>query len=287
MPEACSANHHAKQARDSMLSRRLLLTTTGLATLSACRRPLHGGNASNFHDAIRAVVFDGFPIFDPRPILNVVRHIGPQESSDGLAAKFQSRLFEYQWLRALGPAYQDFLSIADDAILFAARSEGFVPTPDERRELRSALTSLTAWPDARESLSALRRRGLTLAILSNMTPHMLSSGCSRNGLSDLFSNVLSTDTMETYKPDHRAYQMAVDALALPKEQILFVAFAGWDLAGASWFGFPTFWVNRLGRPAEGLGAHSIGESSDLRELAALFATGPLRTSFEPHLSRPR
>jgi 2-haloacid dehalogenase len=44
--------------------------------------------------------------------------------------------------------------------------------------------------------------------------------------------------------------MAVDAFGLPREEIFFVAFAGWDVAGARWFGYPTFWVNRLDLPAE-------------------------------------
>jgi hypothetical protein len=35
-------------------------------------------------------------------------------------------------------------------------------------------------------------------------------------------------------------------------QILFVAFAGRDVAGAKWFGFPAFWMNRLAGSAEEL-----------------------------------
>ena len=42
-------------------------------------------------------------------------------------------------------------------------------------------------------------------------------------------------------------------MRLPREEILFAAFAGWDAAGAKSFGHPTFWVNRLGLPAERLG----------------------------------
>ena len=46
--------------------------------------------------------------------------------------------------------------------------------------------------------------------------------------------------------------MAVDAFGRPREGIPFVAFAGWDVAGAGWFGYPTFWVNPpRGRPGRG------------------------------------
>lgn len=48
--------------------------------------------------------------------------------------------------------------------------------------------------------------------------------------------------------------MAVEALQLPKEAIGFAAFGGWDAAGATWFGYRTGWVNRLGVPPERLDA---------------------------------
>jgi len=44
------------------------------------------------------------------------------------------------------------------------------------------------------------------------------------------------------------------------------AFAGWDAAGAKWFGYPTFWVNRLGAPVEELGVTPDGIGSGLGDL---------------------
>ena len=45
--------------------------------------------------------------------------------------------------------------------------------------------------------------------------------------------------------DSRAHAMAIDALKLPRRQILLVPFAGWDAAGAESFGYTTDWVSRL------------------------------------------
>jgi FMN phosphatase YigB (HAD superfamily) len=53
-----------------------------------------------------------------------------------------------------------------------------------------------------------------------------------------FERVLSTDEARTFKPDPRAYQLGVDALKVKREEILFVAFAGWDAAGANCSGIP-------------------------------------------------
>jgi 2-haloacid dehalogenase len=58
----------------------------------------------------------------------------------------------------------------------------------------------------------------------------------------------------------------MDELKLRREEILFVAFAGWDAAGAKSFGYPTFWVNRLGLPHEELGVLPDASGSNLTDL---------------------
>ena len=83
---------------------------------------------------------------------------------------------------------------------------------------------------------------------------------------------LSTDQIRAYKPDPRAYQMAIDALQLQREDILFAAFAGWDAAGAKWFGYPTFWVNRLNLPGEELGVTPDAMGRDLTDLVRFVKT---------------
>jgi 2-haloacid dehalogenase len=118
------------------------------------------------------------------------------------------------------------------------------------------------------ALTKLRGAGLRLAFLSNFTPGMLNGCIKSAGLDGLFEHVLSTDAARTYKPDPRAYELGTAALDLPREQILFAAFAGWDAAGARSFGYPTFWVNRLGLPPEQLGVLPDMAGPDLNALLA-------------------
>ena len=97
---------------------------------------------------------------------------------------------------------------------------------------------------------------------------MLNGCIKAAGLDGVFDHVLSTDAARTYKPDPRAYGLGAAALKLPREQILFAAFAGWDAAGAKSFGYPTFWVNRLGLPPEQLGVLPDATGPDLNALLA-------------------
>jgi len=95
---------------------------------------------------------------------------------------------------------------------------------------------------------------------------MLDSCIKNSGLGDVFETVLSTDSAKTYKPDARAYELGTEALKLPREEILFMAFAGWDAAGAKSFGYPTFWVNRLRLPLEELEMLPDATGSNLADL---------------------
>jgi 2-haloacid dehalogenase len=61
--------------------------------------------------------------------------------------------------------------------------------------------------------------------------------------------------------------MGVQVLGLDQSRIMFAAFGGWDVAGARAFGYPTFWVNRAGVPAEELGFSADGVGRNLTDLA--------------------
>jgi 2-haloacid dehalogenase len=243
--------------------REFLANVAGGVVASLGLTPLTVGAAGK--PRIRAVAFDAFPIFDPRPVFALAETLFPGRGAE-LSNAWRTRQFEYQWLRALSGRYADFWQTTDDALVFAAKLLQLELSPDKRAKLMHAYLELRAWPDAPSALAELRDAGLRLAFVSNMTARMLHTAISNAGLEGLFARILSTDAVQTYKPDPRAYQVAVDGLGLAREEVLFVAFAGWDAAGAKSFGFPTFWVNRLNVPEEELGVHPDGIGRDLADL---------------------
>lgn len=158
------------------------------------------------------------------------------------------------------------MRVTDDALVFAARLLALELSSEKRERLLSAYLELKTWPEVIPALTTLKAAGVDLALLSNFTPRMLNRCIEAAGIEGIIEHVLSTDAAQTYKPDPRAYQLGIDALKLPREQILFVAFAGWDAAGAKSFGFPTYWVNRLGLPPEELGVLPDAVGSSLTDL---------------------
>ena len=245
------------------LWRRRQLMAAGLA--ASLVSPARASGGMRF----KAIAFDAFPIFNPQSIASLAEKLFPGRGAD-LVSAWRLRQFEYTWLRSLSHTYADFMRITEDALVFAARAYDL--TDDRRCQLLEAWMALGAWPDVMPVLRQLKQSGVELALLSNFTPAMLQGCIATAGLAGVFDHVLSTDAVKTYKPDPRAYHLGVDAIKRPKDQILFVAFAGWDAAGAKAFGYPTYWLNRAGAASEELGLTPDGAGSNLAGLLQFLDT---------------
>jgi 2-haloacid dehalogenase len=248
------------------LDRREFLRLTAGGVLASASIVRWGARVAR-HSQYRAIAFDAFPIFDPRPVFALAETLFPGKGAD-LSNAWRTRQFEYQWLRASAGQYADFWQTTEDGLVFAAKLLQLELTPQKRAQLMQAYLGLKAWPDVASALNALREAGIRLALLSNMTATMLEGGIKNAGLDGVFEHVLSTDRIRTYKPDPRAYQMGIDAFKLQRADIVFAAFAGWDVAGAKWFGYPTVWVNRLNSPTEELGIMADAMGRDLTEVTS-------------------
>ena len=247
-------------------NRREFLSLVAIGAATGILDPTQLTRAAN-QPRIKALAFDAFPIFDARPVVALAERLFPGKGNE-LGNVWRIRQFEYQWLRALAGHYADFWQATEDALAYSAKLTKLDLTPDKRKQLMDAYLGLETWPDVPAALRSLNGAGIRLAILSNATPKILDAGIRNSGLEGSFEHVLSTDRIRTYKPDPRAYQMAIEAFDLKREEIGFVAFAGWDVAGAKWFGYPTFWVNRLRLPVEELGVVPDATGEDLTDLVS-------------------
>lgn len=201
---------------------------------------------------LRAVAFDAYTLFDTSSILLLAEKLYPGKGAE-LMAVWRNRQFEYTWLRSLTATYTDFWAVTQDALVYAAAFLKLEMGPQNKAGLMQSFLDMKFVPGAGQALASLKAKGLKLAILSNVTPAMLNAGINNSGLQGVFDFVISTDCIKTYKPSPAAYQLGVNAFKVDKKQILFVAFGGWDAAGAKAFGYPVAWINASGQPTEQLG----------------------------------
>ena len=223
-------------------SRREVLALIAATTASA---PLFAQTAP----PIRAIAFDAFVLFNTDAIVARVREdLGDMASA--VVAAASAKLFAYSWYYTSAGRYTPFEKLAADAFKSAAQGLGLNPAKMNIDRIVAGYGNLTVWPDIPDALHTLRRHGIRLAMLSNLSERSLAASLRANGIDGQFESVLSTDRVQQYKPSPKAYAEAVRAFGVSKDKIGFAASAGWDASGATWFGFPTVWVNRQGLAAE-------------------------------------
>jgi 2-haloacid dehalogenase len=122
---------------------------------------------------------------------------------------------------------------------------GVPHTDEEVAHLVSGIERLRPFADVPDALARLGRRH-RLAVLSNGDPDMLERGVRFSGLA--FERAISAAEAGSFKPDSATYRTAAELLALPVEEILFVASHAFDCIGARACGMRTAFVDRRGRP---------------------------------------
>lgn len=213
-----------------------------------------------------AVVFDAYgTLFDVHSVAALAETLFPGDGSE-LSRVWRAKHLEYSFLRTVGKQYVDFRAIAESALQYAADKLTLPLTADAHSRLMNAYFNLDPFPESLAALQAIRNMGADLAILSNGTPGMLQKLISNAAMEGLFTHVLSADAVKKYKPDPEVYELACKALERPADRIVFVSSNGWDVSGAAWHGFKTFWVNRQSVPPERLDVDPDGTGTTLEDL---------------------
>ncbi len=217
---------------------------------------------------IRACVFDAYgTLFDVHSAVGKHRaRLG--DAADQLSAVWRTKQLEYTWLRSLMGRHADFWQVTREALDFAFEMHG-VKDSELSADLMEAYLQLTCYSEVPAALAELKKRGFHIAILSNGTPAMLESAVKNSQLEETIPQIFSVETAGVFKPDPRVYQIAVDALGLKPEEIVFQSSNAWDAAGAAAFGLKVVWINRFGQSPERLPGKPRAEIKDLSELPEL------------------
>lgn len=216
--------------------------------------------------SIQAIIFDAYgTLFDVYSIGALAERLFPGKG-EAVSALWRDKQIEYTRLRTLSNTYKPFWEITQDALVFCCRKLGLDLTLDAQTQLMGQYAKLQAFPENLAVLQALKADGFKLAVLSNGNPDMLDSAVQAAGMEGLFTQVLSVHSVQKFKTAPEAYQLGPDMLGIAAKDSLFVSSNGWDICGAAWFGYRTFWVNRAGAPREELGVTPNGEGRSLDDL---------------------
>lgn len=163
--------------------------------------------------------------------------------------------------------YTPFGMIGMSALDMLAARHNIQLSEADRQTIREGMTHLPPHPEVRASLERLRSAGLRLASLTNSTQQVAEAQLAHAGLTDLFEQRLSADTVQRLKPAPEPYHMTAERMGVPVEQIRMVAAHAWDIAGATRAGCATAFVARPGMVLDPLVPTPDIVGADMREVA--------------------
>lgn len=166
-------------------------------------------------------------VSDPRALLN----------------DWRQRQLRYAWLSVLRKEYKPFDVLSQEAFtdalaLFKIENPALVD------DLMQSVLQAPAFVDAAVAISHLKARGFSRAVLSNGTGDMLDGALRSADLKDYLDEIISVDTIRSYKPMPAAYALGLDHTVTDRKEVTFVSSNDWDIVGAAAFGFSTAWICR-------------------------------------------
>jgi putative hydrolase of the HAD superfamily len=129
-------------------------------------------------------------------------------------------------------------------------------------------SEIALFPDALETLAALRERGICLALITNGLQMTHIEKVERLGLEPEFDHVLIADAVGYFKPDRRIFEQALLLCGCRAAEAVMVGDDLYnDIEGARLAGITGFWYNPTGQPLpEHVPAPAGGELRTLRAL---------------------
>jgi len=220
--------------------------------------------------SIKAFAFDAYgTLFDVFSVTALCEQLFPGKGN-ALAQLWRAKQLQYSLLRSLMGRHKDFWQLTDDGLVFASKSLKLDLTPEKRKRLMEAYLSLTAFPDVKPGLEALKKQGLRLAILSNGEPRMLEAAAKSAGIDSLLDTIISVEEVKIFKVSPRVYNLGPERMKVNNAELGFVSSNSWDVNGAASAGLTTLWIQRSpGEPPEELGFTADRVVSAITDLAPL------------------
>ena len=188
-------------------------------------------------------IFDAYgTLFDLSGALKpATNQLGEQASA--VLDRWRILQLEYAWLSALAENYIDFETATRNAFRDALASKSI--TDEELIEkLLEGFKNVSAYEDAKDTLRSLKSDGHKTAILSNGSPSILHAATQAAGLEAHLDEILSVDSVRTYKPAPKAYEIATKTFEIQPSNAYFISSNWWDVNGARNFGYDAIWIDR-------------------------------------------
>jgi len=138
--------------------------------------------------------------------------------------------------------YRRYREVLAAGLVAVCAELGFEPDP---REIAAFSGSVPDWPAFRDTAAALADLAarFRLGVITNCDDDLFAASRARLGVD--FAWVVTAEQVGAYKPDERAFRVALERIGVPRERILHVAQSLFhDHVPAESLGLASAWINR-------------------------------------------
>ncbi|MGL5617206.1 MAG: haloacid dehalogenase type II [Sarcina sp.] len=201
---------------------------------------------------IKICVFDAYgTLFDFNSAVNKYKKtLGAQYEE--FSKVWRNKQLEYSFLREIMNSYKDFFEVTKDALKYTMEFFNIVDRELEEKLMETYL-KLDSYEEVKDFMKLLKEKDVKKVILSNGSKDMLNSAIKSADLENEIDEAISVEEIGIFKPNKKVYEIIVNKYKVSKEEVVFFSSNGWDIAGATKYGFKTIWINRNNLPVEKLG----------------------------------
>ena len=180
-------------------------------------------------------------------LYQLARRRGDPEPGPGMALRDRWEEIQFE---LLGGPYLPYAEILARSLRSWCDERGYGWDPEDGAALAAAMGSWQPFPDTRPALLQAHEQGLRLVILSNTDQAIIDHTLRQLDLP--FDEVVVAEDARAYKPADRNFELALERVGVPPEDVLHVAFGfKYDIGPAQRHGMRTAWVNRHAEAAPG------------------------------------
>ena len=155
-------------------------------------------------------------------------------------------------------------------------SYGVTPSDDAAAAFGASVAAWPAFPDSAAALARLKAR-FRLGVITNCDDDLFAASSAKLGVE--FDWIVTAQSVGSYKPDLRNFQVAFERMGVPRDRILHVAQSLFhDHVPAGRLGLASVWIDRRhGLPGPGASPHAEAHPTATFPDMASFAGAATRT----------
>jgi len=163
------------------------------------------------------------------------------------AAEWFAELLRLSFVSSVTDSYAPFTDLAGSALTSVAQRRATLTQVEDLVKIKGILATLPAHTDVHAGLGLLTDAGFRLAALTNSPLTTAHVQLDNAGISSYFSEIMSVEMVQRFKPHRSVYLAAADALSCDPANLTMVAAHDWDIAGALAAGLDGIFVARPGQ----------------------------------------